>query len=214
MTVAAVKVEVRRGAYYDSIVLMQLQKALVGLPAVLDAGVVMGTEANKQVLQQSDLLTHDARAARAEDLIISVRAENDAASQAALDQVDSLLNRRAASVDTEFRPRSLEAAHQVLPAAEWVIVSVPGRYAASVARDALRLHRHVFLYSDNVAREEEIDLKRTARQQGLLVMGPDCGTAIINGVSLGFANRVRRGRIGVVGAAGTGLQAVTARIHN
>lgn len=212
--VASVQVQVQRGAFHDSVVLMQLQKALIALPAVLDAGVVMGTEANKQVLLQSDLLTEDARAARAEDLIVSVRAETDAAAQAALDQVDALLTRRAGSTESEYRPRSLESAVSMLSQAQWVVVSVPGRYAAGVARDALNLHRHVFLYSDNVPLEQEIELKRIAREHGLLVMGPDCGTAIINGVSLGFANRVRRGRIGVVGASGTGLQAVTARIHN
>lgn len=195
---------------------MQLQKALMALPAVLDAGVVMGTDANKQVLQQSQLLTEDARDARPEDLIISVRAESDAASQAALDQVTALLTRRAASTDTReaFHPRSLESALQLLPQAQWVLISVPGRYAASVARDALRQKRHVFLYSDNVLRAEEIELKRLAGQHGLLVMGPDCGTAIIDGAGLGFANRVRRGRIGIVGASGTGVQAVTVRIHN
>jgi FdrA protein len=93
------------------------------------------------------------------------------------------------------------------------LVSTPGRYAAGVAQEALRLGKHVFLYSDNVSLEDEIALKQQAAQQGLLVMGPDCGTAIVNGVGLGFANRVRRGAIGVVGASGTGLQQVTARIH-
>ena len=212
--VSSIQVQIRQGAFHDSVVLMQLQKALIALPGVLDAGVVMGTEANKQVLRQSDLLTEEARAARAEDLIVSVRAETDATARAALDQVDALLTRRAAATASEYRPRSLESAISMLPQAQWVIVSVPGRYAASVARDALRLRRHIFLYSDNVPLEQEIELKQTAREYGLLVMGPDCGTAIINGISLGFANRVRRGRIGMVGASGTGVQAVSARIHN
>jgi FdrA protein len=100
-----------------------------------------------------------------------------------------------------------------MPEAGWVLISVPGRYAAGVAREALGLDRHVFLYSDNVSLEDEVALKKTAREKGLLVMGPDCGTAIINGVGLGFANRVRRGAIGLVGASGTGLQAIAAHIH-
>jgi FdrA protein len=108
----------------------------------------------------------------------------------------------------------LNAAVKQLPDASWVLVSVPGRYAAGVAREALELGKHVFLYSDNVSLEDEIALKKSAREKGLLVMGPDCGTAIINGIGLGFANRVRRGSIGVVGASGTGTQAVTAQIHN
>jgi FdrA protein len=125
-----------------------------------------------------------------------------------------LARRKSSTVSEDFRPRSLSAAVKQLPEADWVLISVPGRYAAGVAREALDLGKHVFLYSDNVSIEDEIALKKTARAKGLLVMGPDCGTAIINGVGLGFANRVRRGSIGVVGASGTGTQAVTAQIHN
>ena len=107
----------------------------------------------------------------------------------------------------------MSAAVKLSPEANWVLVSVPGRYAAEVAREALEVDKHVFLYSDNVSLDDEISLKTIAREKGLLVMGPDCGTAIINGVGLGFANRVRRGFIGVVGASGTGTQAVTSHIH-
>src|SRR5207244_7611318 len=51
------------------------------------------------------------------------------------------------------------------------------------------------------------------RELVLIVMGPECGTSIVNGVGLGFANRVRRGSIGVVGASGTGIQEVTTLVH-
>jgi FdrA protein len=209
------KAQTRSGAYYDSVVLMQLQRSLAALSGVLDAGVVMGTDANKDILAQSDLLTPQARAAAADDLVIVVRAEDDAGAQAALDQVDALLARRRAGAELgeAYRPKSLESAAQMLPAAQWVLVSVPGRYAAGVARQALRLDKNVFLYSDNVSLDDEIALKQMASQKGLLVMGPDCGTAIVNGVGLGFANRVRRGSIGLVAASGTGLQQATVRIH-
>ncbi len=207
------KAEIRSGAYYDSVVLMQLQRSLAALPGVLDAGVVMGTDANKDILAQSDLLTTEARSAVADDLVIVVRAEDAAAAQAALDQVDELLTRRRGGVDQEYRPKSLESAAQMLPDARWVLVSVPGRYAAGVARQALGLGKNVFLYSDNVSLEDEVALKQAAADKGLLVMGPDCGTAIVNGVGLGFANQVRRGSIGMVAASGTGLQQVSARIH-
>jgi len=192
---------------------MQLQRSLAALTGVLDAGVVMATDANKDVLAQSDLLTPEVQAAVADDLVIVVRAEDDAAAQAALGQVDELLTRRRGGVEQEYRPRSLESAAQMIPHAQWVLVSVPGRYAAGVARQALRLGKNVFLYSDNVSLDDETALKQTAAEKGLLVMGPDCGTAIVNGVGLGFANRVRRGPIGLVAASGTGLQQVSARIH-
>jgi FdrA protein len=205
--------EVRSGAYYDSVVLMQLQRSLAALPGVLDAGVVMGTAANKDILAQSGLLTPEAQAAMADDLVIVVRAEDEAAVRTALDQVDELLTRRRGGVEQDYRPKSLESAVQMLPDAQWVLVSVPGRYAAGVARQSLRLGKNVFLYSDNVSLDDETALKQTAAEKGLLVMGPDCGTAIVNGVGLGFANRVRRGPIGLVAASGTGLQQVSACIH-
>lgn len=207
------KYEVRRGAYYDSVVLMQLQRGLIGLPGVIDAGVVMATPANCDLLAANNLLP-DSINASPDDLLVAIKAESDSSASEAIEQVDSLLSQKRSSVSQDFRPRSLSSAIKHLPESNWVLISVPGRYAAAVAREALDFGRHVFLYSDNVSLEDEIALKKTAREKGLLVMGPDCGTAIINGIGLGFANRVRRGPIGLVGASGTGLQAVTAYIHN
>lgn len=210
---AAILTDIRRGAYYDSAFLMRLQRVLADLPGVLDAGVVMGTPANLELLASVGLLPPEARSARPDDLVIVVKAGDEAAAHDALARVDDLLVRKQSGFGAEHRPRSLETAAAALPDASWVLISVAGRYAAGVARDALRLGKHVFLFSDNVPLEEEIALKQTAAAKGLLVMGPDCGTAIIRGIGLGFANKVRRGPIGVVAAAGTGLQQVTSRIH-
>lgn len=209
-----VKWNVRAGAYYDSVVLMQLQRGLLGLPNVVDAGVVMATPANRDLLAANNLLP-ESITANPDDLLIVINADDEASATDAISKVDELLTRRKSSnSQQDFRPRSLSAAAKQLPEASWVLISVPGRYAAEVAREALELGKHVFLYSDNVSLEDEIALKKTARDKGLLVMGPDCGTAIINGIGLGFANRIRRGPIGLVGASGTGTQAVTAQIHN
>jgi FdrA protein len=211
---STVLTEIRPGAYYDSIVLMQLQRTLADLPGIMDAGVVMGTPANKELLAQSHLLGEEAQAAGNEDLILVVHAGEEAAARAALAQVDEILARRRSQAGSEgYRPKSLVAALKMQPEARWALVSVPGRYAAGVAEEALGLGLNVFLYSDNVPVEDELRLKRKAQAAGLLVMGPDCGTAMVDGVGLGFANRVRRGNIGLVAASGTGLQAVTAAIH-
>jgi len=212
---SAIQSEIRSGAYYDSVVLMQLQRALAELPDVEDAGVVMGTPANLELLEQTGLLVAEIRAAKADDLVLVVKAKNKAAAEEALARVDELAAARRSreGAGQDFLPKSLETAHQLLPDSHWVLVSVPGRYAAGVSREALRLGKHVFLYSDNVSLEDELDLKQKGAEKGLLVMGPDCGTAIINGIGLGFANRVRRGSIGLVAASGTGLQQVSVRIH-
>lgn len=201
---------VRAGSYHDSVVLMQLQRALAGLPGVLDAGVVMATPANRELLAAGGLEVGEAGP---DDLLVSIKAESEAAAAEALGRVDALLKVRGAESMAELRPRSLASALKQLPAARWVLVSVPGRYAADVAEEALASDRNVFLYSDNVPIDREVALKRKARDKGLLVMGPDCGTAFLGGVGFGFANRVRRGGIGLVGASGTGLQAIMSRIH-
>ncbi|MEX2143191.1 MAG: hypothetical protein WD740_01240, partial [Anaerolineales bacterium] len=206
--------QVRPGAYFDSVVLMQLQRNLLALPGVQDAGVVMATPANLELLADSDLLQTEGKSAKPEDLLIVVRAASGKEAEAALAQTDELLKRRRSTVAGSFQPHSLAVASKSLPSAAWVLISVPGRYAAKVAHEALDLGKHVFLYSDNVSLEDEITLKKKAAERNLLLMGPDCGTAIVNGIGLGFANRVRRGPIGLVAASGTGLQAVTAQVHN
>jgi FdrA protein len=212
MTIA--RAQIRSGAYYDSVVLMQLQRSLAAQPGILDAGVVMGTSANKEVLAQSNMLVSEAAAADANDLVIVVTSEDEASARSALSKVDELVSsRRRAGGEQDYHPRSMDTAAEMLPDANWVLVSVPGRYAAAVSRQALGLGKHVFLYSDNVSLEDEIALKREAAHKGLLVMGPDCGTAAINGIGLGFANKVRKGPIGLVAASGTGLQQVVVRIH-
>jgi FdrA protein len=207
------KADIRSGAYYDSAFLMQLQRSLAMLPGVQDAGVIMGTEANMELLTHIGLLTEEVSSAKPDDLVIVVRAEGQAEANQALGKVDELLTQKKSVIEQEYRPQSIETADQMISGAHWVLVSVAGRYAAGVARQALRLGKHVFLFSDNVSVEEEISLKQMAVDRGLLVMGPDCGTAIIQGVGLGFANKVRLGNIGVVAAAGTGLQQVSSQIH-
>src|SRR3972149_3490518 len=202
---AAIVSQIRPGAYYASVVLMQLQRALLALPGVLDAGAVMATPVNLDLLDATGLRPE--AGAGADDLLIVVKAEGRAEAEAAISQIDGLLARRRAAGEAEFPPKSLEAAARQLPEANWVLISVPGRFAAGVAADALRLGKNAFLYSDNVSLEDEANLKREALGRGLLVMGPDCGTAIVGGIGFGFANRTRRGPIGLVAACGPGLQA-------
>ena len=209
----ATRYEIRQGAYYDSVVLMQLQRSLTQLEDVEDAGVVMATQANRDVLIAAGF-SLEGIDAKPDDLLIVVKAASEETALSAIGKVDELLKSRRTSTAADFRPRSLESAVKNSPEADWVLISVPGRYAASVADEALELGKHVFLYSDNVSVEDEVKLKQKANSLGLMVMGPDCGTAVINGVGLGFANHISRGKIGIVGASGTGLQAISSGVHN
>jgi len=202
---------VKSGEYYDSITLLQVAQALSKLAGVEDAAVVMGTPANKGILKDAGMLTPEADAAFADDLIIAAKIAPRAKVNVAA-RVDELLKASRASKTENGAapaPKTVSTAAQQLAGANIALVSVAGRYAAGVAREALDRGLHVFLFSDNVSGEDEIALKRLGREKGLLVMGPDAGTAILNGVALGFANAVVPGPVGVIAASGTGLQAVT-----
>jgi FdrA protein len=200
--------------YQDSVVLMRVAGQIRGRPGVREAAAFMGTPANQELLERTGLATQESHGARPDDLILAVDAETEAAADEALDAARELLRERHRTAEDgeAIRPRTLDAALRVLPDANLVAISVPGTYAPMEAMRALRRGRHVFLFSDNVPLAEEIKLKREAVSRGLLCMGPDCGTAYINGVGIGFANAVPRGRVGCVAASGTGLQAVASRL--
>ena len=206
---------VRRDAYADSVALMRLSAELRALPGVVAASAVMATELNRELLGDAGLLTSDAAAAGAGDLVVSVRAESQAAARAALERAEAMLapRRGGAAVARESAPRSIWSAARHAEGATLALISVPGPYAAAEAHAALSAGLHVFLFSDGVPLEDEVVLKRRATALGLFVMGPECGTCILDGIGLGFANRVRRGGIGLVGASGTGLQEVTTLVH-
>lgn len=215
------RTRVKRGEYYDSVTLLEVAQQLMHLEAVTDAAVVMGTEANKGLLTNAYLLTPEAAAASPDDLVIAVRTNAAETAEAALAHAEiGLKASREPSEGNGTRraePKTVTGAIRQLPGANIALISVAGRYAAGVAREALNHGLHVFLYSDNVAVQDELSLKQLGRERGLLVMGPDAGTAIINGIALGFANNVLHtpptpGGVGVVAAAGTGLQAVTSEL--
>jgi FdrA protein len=205
---------VRRGFYMDSAALMRLSQAVGAHTGIVQAALMIGSPSNKRLMEDAGLLAEAGGEAGANDLIIALRAQDVAAGEAALAEADALLDRPSAPGQDsgQYRPRSLEAALGMLEGANLALISVPGEFAAEEARKALRRNLHVMIFSDNVALAEEKALKLEARERGLLLMGPDCGTAIIAGAPLGFANVVPRGRIGIVAASGTGLQEVTCLI--
>jgi succinyl-CoA synthetase alpha subunit len=210
---ASVLVLVRKDSYHDSVLLMRVSQALKALPGVGDAVVAMGTPHNRELLDAQGYGGEALAGATPNDLLIAVRGA--AGSPAAVEaELERLLHAQApAGAAAETRPASLAAALAAHPAANLALISVPGEHAAREARRALGLGRHVMLFSDNVALADEVALKREAVERGLLLMGPDCGTAILDGRPLAFANAVRRGPIGVVGAAGTGIQEITSLVH-
>jgi len=208
------RVVIHQGSYHDSAFLMRVSRGLSGLDGVFEAVVLMGTPLNRKLLQDAGFSGPQVEGATPMDLMVGIRAADDRVCAAAEKELMKLLQAGPSARAQEDTPHvSIFAAIEGQPGANLVSVAVPGPYAAYVANRALDLGRHVFLFSDNVAVEDELQLKKRARELGLLVMGPDCGTAILAGVGLGFANQVRRGRIGLVGASGTGIQEITCQVH-
>jgi FdrA protein len=206
----SVVTRVRRSAYHDSVTLLELARELRGLPGVDEAAALMATPANRELLAGAGLLGEEAAGAGPNDLIITIRGCSLTDVDAARTHAEAILAARRQRREGAGRvlARTLDRAWRQLPGANLALISVPGAFAAGEARRALRRGLHVMLFSDNVPIADEVELKQQARRRGLLMMGPDCGTAYIAGVPLGFANEVPRGRVGLVAASGTGLQQV------
>lgn len=203
---------VRKGQYYDSVFLMRIASLLGAEPGVQQAAAVMATPANKELLAAIGLAGGELDTATANDLIVGIIADDQALVERLLASLDERLQGLAgAAGPADYR--SLGEAAAANPQTNLVVISVPGEYAAREARQALEQGKHAFVFSSNVPLEQEVELKHLARERGLLVMGPDCGTSLIAGRGIGFANVVRRGPIGVLGASGTGLQEFTSLVH-
>jgi FdrA protein len=205
---------VRRGFYRDSVALMRISRAIDSLPGVEAAALMIGSATNRKLMQDAGLLDDEGRGAGPNDLVLAVRANSMADATAALAEGERLLEAPAAGATggSEWHPKSIDTALAQLPGANLALVSLPGEFAAAEARRALQRGLHVMMFSDNVSLDDEVALKREARERGLLMMGPDCGTAIIGGAPLAFANVVPRGDIGIVAASGTGLQEISTLI--
>jgi len=201
------RIMVRKDTYFDSVFLMSVSAELSETSGLQVGQVVLATPANKQLLDGQGFDPAVLDSLGPTDLVVALRADTADVLDLAEQRFGELLDRRtmrSSEQGVAERPSGLEGALCLFPDANLVVISVPGAYAAYEARRALHAGLHVMLFSDNVAIDDEIALKREAVDRGLLMMGPDCGTAIINGAMLGFANAVKLGNIGLVGASGTG----------
>jgi len=208
------RVTVKRDMYVDSVMLMLASRDLEDHPLVQEATVTMGTAMNVQLLLDQGFPASDLSSVTPSDLVMAISCNEDDYEEVVAFADELLSGKRGAKGQDSAQQElhSIEDALAAYPDLNLAIISVPGIYAAHQARKALHMGLHVMLFSDNVSLEDEISLKKEALAKGLLVMGPDCGTAIIGGKPLCFANVVKGGPIGVVAASGTGLQEVTSLI--
>ncbi len=208
-----VRIVCRKNEFHDSMVLMRINESIRQIGGIVRVAVLMATENNKKILADYGFWNESIQAASVTDLILAVDAINDEKIEEAFTTIDKMFAERVASRKGKKIFKTQNAALGALPEANLALISVPGAFAAMEARKALKNSLNVFLFSDNVSLENELSLKKLAFERDLIVMGPDCGTAIINGVALGFANRVRRGEIGIVASSGTGIQEVCTQVH-
>ncbi|MFD2116684.1 acyl-CoA synthetase FdrA [Paenibacillus yanchengensis] len=212
----SIKVVIKSNTYFDSVSLMSLSTKANQIEGVEQAVIAMGTEMNKEVLQNVGLLTAELEQAKSSDLMIVIKAATDDISEAAYESVEQLFTKKnnGKQGTGEVVYATIDSAAKSNSNANLAVISVNGKFAAREARKALENDLHVMMFSDNVSIEDEYELKTFAHEKGLLMMGPDCGTAIISNVGLCFANKVRKGSIGIVAASGTGSQEVSVRIHD
>ena len=208
---------IKKGCFQDSVSLMIISRKLSESENVDDVSVMMGTPANKSLLETTGFWHDDFNQATPNDICVAIRTEtaDESITQAILQQLDESLQQLAQATGGSqalLQVRRWESACQKLPDANMTLISVAGEYAAELANQALDRNLNVMMFSDNVTLEDEIKLKRRAQDKGLLVMGPDCGTAMIAGTPLAFANVMPEGNIGVIGASGTGIQELCSQI--
>jgi FdrA protein len=210
-----IKVFVKKNEYYDSVRLMAISSKIKELTDVIDAAVFVATPSNKKLVVSMGFTQHELMKATSNDTVVAIKAKNENGAEIALAKAKESLS-TGFGFDSGLRGirtvPSISMASQVMPSANFVLISIPGEYAAVEAERALKSGYDVMIFSDNVSLEEEVRFKQLADSKGKWLMGPDCGTAIINGIPLGFANFVRKGKVGLVGAAGTGLQEVSVLI--
>ncbi|MEB7966220.1 acyl-CoA synthetase FdrA [Mammaliicoccus sciuri] len=203
---------IKENTYQDSIVLMLLSNKLSAIDGINQVSIMMGTPANKDIFKSSGLGTDELEAAKPNDIIIVVDTENEEKVEEVNQEVEAELKGKGESEDQSQKQNEASNWNRALELANnpnLALISIPGQYAAMEAETSLKNNLNVFMFSDNVAKEDEVRLKEMAHDKGLLVMGPDCGTGIIHSLPLAFTNTVNEGDIGVVGASGTGIQEVT-----
>lgn len=206
------KTVVKKGSYHDSVVLMLLTNHISTIEGVNKVSIMMATPANKDIFKQSGLDTEELMASTANDMVIVADIDDDSMMDTILKETDAFFqkqNSASAGKKGKESVKSWDKALREMPDANLAVISIPGAYAALEADRALDLGMHVFMFSDNVTIEDEKALKEKAHAKGLSVMGPDCGTGIIQSVPIAFTNKVNPGAIGIIGASGTGIQELT-----
>ncbi|GAB1483254.1 hypothetical protein MASR2M78_20700 [Treponema sp.] len=209
---------IHTNSYFDSVTLMRLSVELGKLPGVQKVSAMMGTPANLTMLSDQGLYRQTLPEVGPADLCVCVAYSAEENLPEVVLAEKAFLEAGSTSAPSTTRSATATAVGSwkegalALSEPRVAFISLPGPSAAVEAKRALDADFDVFLFSDNIDQDDEVILKQRARDAGRLVMGPDCGTAMIGGIRFGFANRVRAGSVGLVAASGTGAQEIASAL--
>jgi len=207
-------IEIKKNSYFDSVTLMSLSESLKNTQGVEAAVISMATDMNKELLKKAELYSDEVEGCTENDMVIAFSCQDETEKKTIMKLIEQKLKgeREEKNDKGHMVFKTVKQAKAAQQDANMAVISIPGDHAYREAMTALDQGMNVMIFSDNMPVEEEKKLKETAHRKELLVMGPDCGTAIINGTALCFANKVNRGNISIAGASGTGIQEVTVLI--
>lgn len=204
---------VKSNYYRDSLNLLKISDIMKrSSSGIVEAVVIMGTKTNKAVLVKLGFPSTKINQATESDLIIAIEAVDKGSVDSALRKVEELLHSDGSS-DTSSsvseNPTDLDSALVSMSNANLALISIPGEYVKDLSIKLSNEGIHQQIFSDHVPLDDELTIKEYAAKKGVLVLGPGAGTSIINGKGIGFSNVLRKGPVGIIAAAGTGLQEVS-----
>ena len=198
------KVVVKKNRYVDSVSLMGVSERVTAMQGIENAEAQMATCANQDVLKMLGYALPES--VTPNDLVIAITAEDEGSYNAALKLAEDIIDHK--NVDNDKNYSDISQIDPEEDPYDLCQISLPGEYAAAEAKKALAKGMDLFIFSDNVSLEEELELKMLGQSLGKLVMGPDAGVALIGGVALAAGSIIRSGPIGIVAASGSGAQEV------
>lgn len=198
-------IKVHKNRYVDSVTLMSIGDKVMSLSGISNAEVQMGTPANTEVLEELGyVLSSDIKP---DDLVFAVTGQTQEKIEEAFKFAESLLS-GGGTMAGQRKYHDIGDIDLSADPYDIAQISLPGEYVLHEAKKALLIGMDLFIFSDNVPLEQELELKELGREMGRLVMGPDCGVGFINGVCLGAGSIMREGSIGIIAASGSGAQEV------
>ena len=134
------KTIIRKNNYQDSVNLMMLTGKINELDGVNKSQIMMGTESNKNILENGGLLTDDAKEASANDMVVVMDVRDEGITEKIMEEIEKFFGaRQIKDRKQEAEALNLDEAVEKMSGANLAIFSIPGEYAAEEMKKALNL---------------------------------------------------------------------------